>query len=231
MGTDEKVVKDSDVEFGTGTARADEVAQEAHGTSPGVTASETDSMRYLGTKIVECMHGNLIFSTGNSANVQNLDSIAEIIPFTLSLPSGARGSAVITLVNIPEEPLRRMLEARYGSEIANTGIYNGVGIGDGKPVELSALLQFFPESGPLRELREKSILLTNSPYLPLLAAPVEARPFLTGATRSIEARLVQSTARCPDYFKPLTLRDILEYAKICGQVPKVAEYAKIYSGL
>ncbi len=218
-----KVVPGGDVVFEDGNTRADSldgVMQTAAAGSVSVAADwELENMKHLAGEWVKVI--------GKSFTPAAQDVIPYVLQGKLE-PSGSDKKMV--RVNVAEEIrasiLRPFLEAGFGTELAQTGIYEAMGLdSDMNTVQIATLIPYFPEFDEVMGLNDNFFSVRRNPYQPLLAFPIEARPFFTGAIRKggYEGDITLLSA----WHLPLTLKDVLAYAKEVNRLPKVKEYMDI----
>ena len=237
------VVQAGMVEFGDAEARPDTLdGVVAEGTSPNSAFSTgnylIDNMQKLGEAVVETL--STVYSRyspdrgleGEQKYV--LKGVQNFIPYIISLdiPADYSGVTQVSLAQAPSGIVRTFLEHRFGEDIRETGIYEAVGLGLddlGEKIAVEKLVKYVPEMEVLVKLDKKFVLIVDNPYQSLLSLPVEVRAFFTGALDKKKAE--RSAKRTTSFIKPLTLMDILSYARDVGEVSKVRTYMDVYNAI
>ncbi|MBI2151111.1 hypothetical protein HYU21_00065 [Candidatus Woesearchaeota archaeon] len=242
------LVQGPEPEFdGPGTAMADTLDVVVNGgsttnTSASLTANwQKENMAHLAEQIAPLLslvgnnyNGN---EEGKILNRRTIDilQIQALLPYVLELNRSDREAVSKKVIPItvkqsmPSNLIRSVLEQKYGTELAQTGIYETCGLNNTE-VQVEQLIPFFNEMEELQSMNGKYIPFKDNAYLSLLAYPVEVRPFFSGAIKD-ECRVVGTDNVVRDFVHPLSLLEILKYAKKVGEVPKVAEYMKIMNTL
>ncbi len=227
MSTDPKVVEEGDVDFGESTARADEVQPPSNPTGPIVQGSSDDHalMMYLRDKVID-------YLSEPAGGTHYLKPVADMLPYIVTLETYTNDSRFdqAKVGPLDTQMVRQALEQSYGPEISQAGIYEAIGMTEAT-IDPEKLFEFFPEFQAVSRLSSTVFERKTNPYLVILRTDVRHRPFLVGATRTIEGRCTDWDQLSDKLTKPLTLRDILEYAKTVNQVPRVADYARLYDSI
>ncbi len=220
-----KLVPGTDVDFGVSTTQADGLEAVVAPATGGIGTSnyQLENMKLLAEKIKGCFGEYYKGSIWQSLDVT---SIAEVLPYALTLTKQENQLPQINLQKILPAVLRPFLEDTYGAALAQSGIYEAIGLDKDAPIEISSVLRYFPEYAPLIKLNAGMIKILANPYQSLLTLPVEHRAFFTGALAA--AKIGKDMAESPNFLNPLTLKDILTYAQTVGEVPKVREYVVVY---
>ncbi len=245
--TNPKIVDGTIPEFGQSTTKPDTLEttvtpQTANPTSSNqkpLTDWEQENMVLLGQELTKLMHnscGSDYTKQGNgniiSPKIINLGPIDSLLPHTITTKKDTpqQNSYVIHLnVQLPSTHLIcSFLEKIYGSEIAQSGLYEATGLDKGT-TSFDLLNPYFSEIKELTKIENTYLPLFSNPYQTLLLYPFAVRPFFTGAIK--EANMSVTDNKRSTFFHPLSLQQILAYAKKVNQVPKVAEYMKIMNEL
>lgn len=216
---DPKVVSGGEVVFEGGTPQADSLDGVVQATGAGSTSVaadwELENMKHLAGELARIMG-------------KSFTPVAQgVIPYLVyGLKDNPGWLRLAIAPTIQAGILRQFLEAEFGPELAQSGIYEATGLGsDMNQVQLATLLPYFPEFEEVVKLNNSIYNIRIDPYQSLLAFLVEARPFFTGAIKA--AGYQQEQGSTATWHLPLTLKDVLVYAKEVNQLPKVKEYMDI----
>lgn len=238
---DPKVVPGGDVQFDSNSApkadSLDGVVQQASG-SAGSGSWERENMRLLG-KVVQPIFGRTF--GGYVINSQNElfdfrdrpipDDLAELLGYVLRLtrPNPSLPTAQIDFCDVHPPHFRQFLEARHGPAIVRSGIYQATGLDKDEPVAVAQLFPYIPELEQLRPLAGRLVKLFQNPYQCIMTYPASVRAFFTGAVGRFAGEIDTSTEK-QNFYWPVTLTDVLQYAEKVNQVEKVAEYMRLITG-
>ena len=117
----------------------------------------------------------------------------------------------------------------YGPEVKDTGLYDLLNLNNRQTILLVDLQEAIPEFAQLKPHTDK-YAFTNNPYTHVMTRRVDFRAFYAGATRdAVDAKLIiNKDGTLTEPYIPLTFKMMMDYAKITGEMNKVAEYAKYY---
>jgi len=187
-------------------------------------------------------NNGLILSAYYDANMQTLASgnsystkeTAILFSLAAKLASTvSEGCSKLSINNVPSIQVKKFLESnpRYGPEIAQTGIYEAAKL-DQEFVSPFELVEFFPEIKEITDWQDSDINIRKNPYQYILCLPTDSRAFISGAVKTAleTSKITEDNIGIHEFYKPLSVAHFLDYAKIVAEVPKVAEYFKIYSG-
>lgn len=211
---DPKVVPGGNVVFEGGTPQADSLDAVVQTAGAGSVDWELDNMDFLAERLIVVLNADLT-SAAKSA-----------FPYVIATKQITGQTALAIIPEVKASILRPFLEKEFGTELAQTGIYEATGLhGPANKVSLESLLPYFPEFETLTQLDGRIISFREDPYQALIIFPVEARPFFTGVIRL--AGYPQTTNAVSSWYIPITLKDVMAYAKEIGQMGKVKEYMDI----
>ncbi len=222
---DPKIVSGGEVTFEGSTPQADSLDGIVQAAAPGsasVAADwELENMKFLAAHLVELLGTNfsppardVIPYVTRGVIIKDVDLVSKC---QLTIVSEVRAGVI-----------RPFLEWAYGAELAQTGIYDAVGLqNDANLVKLAELLHYFLEFNPIVRLDKTFHLVRTNPYQPLLAFPIESRAFFTGAIRKAGYSSGSTDTEIDTWHIPTTLKDVLTYAQKVNQLPKVKEYMDI----
>ncbi len=239
---DPKVVPGGDVQFDSGSVpRADTldgVVQQASG-SAGSESWELENMQALALRLRPTLENTRTAYNNNtkefygSSNQTWDDYLSELAVYLFTLRKAANitkcGAAKIGFCDIHPPQFRQFLEARHGSAIVRSGIYQATGLDRDEPVRADKIFPYFPEMEKLLPLAGRYVELTRNSYQRILTFPSPARAFFTGAVSELP-ELIDERVKEMDFHWPLTFREILQYAEKINQVEKVADYMKLIKG-
>ena len=152
-----------------------------------------------------------------------------LIPYLIRLRNPAEGMVEIYLCEGNTRVLIKLLEDEFGENIKNLGIYEVTGLMNTDDINCKKLVQFFPDLDHVIQLSKRYMPMVDNPYQTILSLPLEARPFFTSLFDSMKVNT--SPKRCWELKKPeLTIRDVIAYAELVGELPKVGRYMSAYLG-
>jgi hypothetical protein len=182
------------------------------------------------------LHYN-IYNMMGSTFQQAYKKVDALMPYVIMLlnTTTTTKTARIILADCDSEILKLYLQKpeNYGPDIAQSGIYEALGLDKNDKISLTETTGYFPEFNELLNLKNRDVLAIKNPYQYLLCLPVETRAFYAGAVKhAIEKNgmVFEPSYENRDTFqRPLTTKHILDYAKEVGEVNKVADYVRIYN--
>ena len=226
-----KVVSPDEVVFDPGSARPDALqGQENTSQSP---VAETLSTSKGMEAMAECAPLFFHETYQGSETLKNpIRECASLFPLVVQIKKvPGNNLASIDIDTCLVSTLRTFLETKYGPEIAQTGIYEAVGLSGPATdaVDISSLPEYFPEVNELLRINGHFIQIIYNPFQPLFALPIMHRPFFADLTLKRHATEKGNSNASNRFRKDLTLQHILEHAKEVGEVSKVREYLDAYN--
>ncbi len=131
----------------------------------------------------------------------------------------------ITFPNPQTPQLKQFLESSYGPDIAQSGIYEVLGLDQKQEVSIYEISAFFSELSKLQTIDDKPIKIKDNPYQRVLTLPLEVRHFFSGALEYSKPQ-IDNQKILETFAWDLTTRQILEYAKQSGELAQVGQYLK-----
>ncbi len=223
-----KVVEGGDVDFSGTEARPDSI-------DDLVNQNPTHMDQLNVAQYVSTTYASFTPPLGQRTHIlskptsHSLDDITAILPYTIRLTKETDSVTRVTIEAAPALEWRKMLENRYGEELCLTGIYEVTGLDKDDDIHPKDLVHYFPELQPLVDVDASSIAITDNPYQTILTLPVQQREFFTGATNRYTSGDPSNIST--DFARPLTRKQIKQYAKEHGDVTKLNEYVAAYKGV
>jgi hypothetical protein len=186
---------------------------------------EKTNMSHLGMKVSSLITTTYDDETTPNAKEFYLGTATDLLPYAVTLV-GTGKRRKLEPTPIPSIIVQNWLLGWYGGDMAKTGIFERAGLDQPSLDDLAKLEPYTEHATSLRKMQGKYVDIMSSPYLSILAAPVDMRAFLTGIVMEKEdaQRLNTSPQVCEYLVKPANLGDVLAYAKKVDEVENVADY-------
>ncbi len=239
-----KVVEGSDVEFQETHTQPDSLDQVVQADSTTTTHSlfsqeDEHMMDFLGNQVNDVL---INFGKPPSPNLPvahqkhtDLDYAKYLLPRIVTLREFSKrvwDQNCISLcarldLELNNDHIIGFLKNMYGDDIVDTGLVELAGLDQKGVLDFSGINKYFDEFRSLQKMHSSYVCIRENPYLKVLTLPLEHRPFFTGVLKDMNATIANDSY-VEKLQNPVTLRDILSYARKVEKIPKVGEYVQLY---
>ncbi len=249
-----KVVEGSDVEFQETNTQPDVGLQDISELvlDPTNEDLQHERMRFLGTQVQQSIlnywgneNNGIIILSGQLLS----RDLNELIAYAITIKdiskksnwnfdqnnklAGGVLSGYIDVDLSPKECVNYLVRT-YGDDVLDTGIHLDTNMRGS--VMWSGLARYFPEFHTFTDIDHKLVFFRSSEYDPLLTIKKESRGFCAGVIEYHRVRKGLSRnvtrnntpSRQNQLHKPLTFKQMLEYARVTGEVKDVKRHFDNY---
>jgi hypothetical protein len=232
-----KIVQPEDVDFGDASPTPDTIEAIVVPSSNTNSLWQKENMQLMVTRTTPLLeHLYTERTTGFVPTTFSYGAEKEIFPTILLMKHVSRGNfRQLVFESIPIDFIRWYLMNIYGDELEETGVFESADLLPGMNPNFGLLAIYAPEVNDIMRVNNKFIRISDNPWLSLYAMPIAERPFFAGVLAYVEKQ--NPTLNWQDvcknttgFSRPLTFKNILDYARVVGEVKRAKQYADSYRG-